>query len=59
MKTRITELFEIEYPIILPGMIWISVPELVATVCNAGNRSSTTNGAIKRKSNNYKEFSIL
>ena len=29
MKTKITELFGIEYPVILPGMSWISVPELV------------------------------
>jgi len=36
MKTKITELFRIKYPIILPGMSWISVPELVAAVCNAG-----------------------
>ena len=36
MKTAITELFGIKYPIILPGMSWISVPELVAAVCNAG-----------------------
>ena len=25
MKTKITELFGIEYPVILPGMSWISV----------------------------------
>jgi NAD(P)H-dependent flavin oxidoreductase YrpB (nitropropane dioxygenase family) len=36
MRTRITELFGIRYPIVLPGMSWISVPELVAAVCNAG-----------------------
>jgi enoyl-[acyl-carrier protein] reductase II len=36
MKTKITELFGIQYPIILPGMSWISLPELVAAVCNAG-----------------------
>jgi enoyl-[acyl-carrier protein] reductase II len=36
MQTRITKLFGIKYPIILPGMSWISVPELVAAVCNAG-----------------------
>jgi enoyl-[acyl-carrier protein] reductase II len=36
MQTRITELFGIEHPIVLPGMSWISVPELVAAVCNAG-----------------------
>ena len=36
MKTKITELFGVKYPIILPGMSWISVPGLVAAVCNAG-----------------------
>jgi enoyl-[acyl-carrier protein] reductase II len=36
MKTRITEMFGMEYPIVLPGMSWISTPELVAAVCNAG-----------------------
>ncbi|HNV46970.1 MAG TPA: nitronate monooxygenase [Spirochaetota bacterium] len=36
METRITKLFGIKYPIILPGMSWISTPELVAAVCNAG-----------------------
>jgi enoyl-[acyl-carrier protein] reductase II len=36
MKTRITELFNIRYPIILSGMTGVSTPELVAAVCNAG-----------------------
>jgi enoyl reductase-like protein len=36
MKTRITELLNIEFPIILPGMSWISKPELVAAASNAG-----------------------
>lgn len=36
MKTRITELFGIQYPIILSGMSWISVPKMVAAVSNAG-----------------------
>ncbi len=36
MKTKITELFGIQYPIILPGMSWISTPGLVAAVSNAG-----------------------
>ena len=35
-KTRITELFGIEYPIIQGGMMWISRAELVAAVANAG-----------------------
>lgn len=36
MRTRITELFGISHPVVLPGMSWISVPELVAAVGNAG-----------------------
>ncbi len=36
MRTRITELFGIKYPILLSGMSWISVPRMVAAVSNAG-----------------------
>ncbi|PTQ90393.1 NAD(P)H-dependent flavin oxidoreductase [Agitococcus lubricus] len=36
MRTAITQLFDIDYPVILPGMSWISTPELVAAVSNAG-----------------------
>ena len=36
MKTRITELFDIEHPIVLSGMGWVSVPGLVSAVSNAG-----------------------
>lgn len=36
MQTRVTELLNIQYPIILPGMSWISTPQLVAAVSNAG-----------------------
>lgn len=35
-KTRITELFGIEYPILQGGMMWISRAELVSAVSNAG-----------------------
>lgn len=35
-KTRITELFGIQYPIIQAPMNWITGPELVAAVSNAG-----------------------
>ena len=35
-KTRITELFDIELPIIQGGMLWLSQAELVAAVSNAG-----------------------
>lgn len=36
MKTRITELLGIEYPIIQGAMAWVSLPPLVAAVSNAG-----------------------
>ncbi|MBW2524430.1 MAG: nitronate monooxygenase [Deltaproteobacteria bacterium] len=36
MKTKITALFDIEYPIVLSGMSWISTPPLVAAVAEAG-----------------------
>ncbi len=35
-QTRITELFDIKYPIICGGMYWIGRAELVAAVANAG-----------------------
>ena len=36
VRTSITRLFQCRYPIVLPGMSWISTPELVAAVSNAG-----------------------
>ena len=35
-KTRVTELFNIKYPIIQGGMLWVARAELVAAVSNAG-----------------------
>lgn len=46
MKTKITQLFGIQYPIILSGMSWISVPELVAAVCNAGGLGILATGVM-------------
>ncbi|KAL9185082.1 hypothetical protein ACHAXT_002859 [Thalassiosira profunda] len=36
VRTRITSLFGCKYPLLLPGMSWISDPKLVAAVSNAG-----------------------
>jgi len=36
MKTRITELFNIEYPIVSGGMVWCSGWKLASAVSNAG-----------------------
>ncbi len=46
MKTRITQLFGIKYPVILPGMSWISTPELVAAVSNAGGLGILATGPL-------------
>ncbi|MEJ6474507.1 NAD(P)H-dependent flavin oxidoreductase [Pseudoalteromonas piscicida] len=49
MKTSITELFGIEKPIVLPGMSWISVPELVAAVSNAGGLGILATGPLSKE----------
>lgn len=36
MKTRITELFGIQYPIVQGGMMWVGTADLAAAVSNAG-----------------------
>ncbi|PKL40430.1 MAG: enoyl-ACP reductase [Spirochaetae bacterium HGW-Spirochaetae-1] len=46
MKTKITELFGIKYPIILSGMSWISTPELAAAVSNAGGLGILATGVL-------------
>ena len=46
MNTRITELFDIELPIILGGMVWASTPPLVAAVSNAGGLGLLAGGSV-------------
>ncbi|MDP8254913.1 MAG: nitronate monooxygenase [Candidatus Alcyoniella australis] len=46
MKTRITELFGIKYPILLSGMSFVSKPELVAAVSNAGGLGILATGTL-------------
>ena len=46
MKTRITQLLGCRYPLILPGMSWISKAELVAAVCNAGGLGILASGPL-------------
>ena len=36
MKTKLTELLGIKYPIVQTGMQWLAVPQLASAVCNAG-----------------------
>jgi len=46
MKTRITEILSIKYPILLSGMSFISVPKLVAAVSNAGGLGMLATGTL-------------
>ena len=45
MKTRITELFGIELPIICGGMVWMTTARLVAAVGNAGGLGLISGGS--------------
>lgn len=47
MKTKITEIFKVQHPIVLSGMSWISTPELVAAVANAGGLGILATGVLK------------
>lgn len=42
MKTKITEMLGIEYPVLMGGLQWISVAEFVAAICDAGGMSFLT-----------------
>jgi enoyl-[acyl-carrier protein] reductase II len=46
IQTRITSLLQCKYPIILPGMSWISKPQLVAAVSNAGGMGILATGPL-------------
>ena len=44
MKTRIMDLFDIQYPIQCGGMLWLATPELAAAISNAGAMGNLTSG---------------
>ncbi|OHD69626.1 MAG: hypothetical protein A2W19_01080 [Spirochaetes bacterium RBG_16_49_21] len=44
MKTAITEMFGIKYPIICGAMMWLCTPKLCAAVSNAGGMGNLTAG---------------
>ncbi len=49
MKTRITEMLKIKYPILLSGMSWISVPTMGAAVSEAGGLGILATGPLGRE----------
>ena len=44
MKTKITALFGIQYPITCGGMLWLATPQLAAAISNAGALGNLTSG---------------
>ena len=46
LQTRLTKLLGIKHPIVLPGMSWISTPDLVAAVSNAGGLGILASGPL-------------
>jgi NAD(P)H-dependent flavin oxidoreductase YrpB (nitropropane dioxygenase family) len=44
MKTKMTELFSIEHPIMCGGMMWLAKPELCSAISNAGGLGNLTSG---------------
>ena len=42
IKTKITEIFGIKYPIICGSMMWLCKPQLCATISNAGGMGNLT-----------------
>jgi len=44
VKTRMTELLDIKYPIMCGGIMWLARPELCAAIANAGGLGNLTAG---------------
>jgi NAD(P)H-dependent flavin oxidoreductase YrpB (nitropropane dioxygenase family) len=44
LKTRMTKLFGIEYPVMCGGMMWLAKPDLCAAISNAGGLGNLTSG---------------
>lgn len=44
MRTKMTELFDIKYPVMCGGMMWLAVPGLCSAISNAGGLGNLTAG---------------
>jgi enoyl-[acyl-carrier protein] reductase II len=47
IKTRVSELFSIKYPIIQGGMIWVACPRLASAVSNSGGLGLLGSGSMR------------
>eukprot|EP00605_Chrysophyceae_sp_TOSAG23-4_P001052 GSChrysophyteH1.ASY1.ANO1.1157.1 assembled CDS len=46
IQNRLTKIFGIKHPVVLPGMSWISTPQLVSAVSNAGGLGILATGPL-------------
>ena len=46
MQTTVTDLLNLDHPVVLPGMSWISTPALVAAVSGAGGLGILATGPL-------------
>jgi nitronate monooxygenase len=53
IKTAITDMFDVKYPIICGAMMWLCKPPLCAAICNAGGIGSIT-AAIWEKEEDFR-----
>jgi nitronate monooxygenase len=58
MKTRVTELLGIEYPIVQGGMMWVGRAELASAVSNAGGLGTLTALTQPSPEDLLKKFSV-
>ena len=56
LKTTITEMFGVKYPIICGAMMWLSKPELCAAVSNAGGLGNLTAGNYNTEESSGRPF---
>jgi len=49
IKTKITEIFDIEYPIICGSMMWLCIPRLCAAISEAGAMGNLTSGCYENE----------
>lgn len=49
MQTRVTDLLNLNHPVVLPGMSWISTPALVAAVSSAGGLGILATGPLSEE----------
>ena len=56
MKTRVTEIFGIKYPIVQGGLAYLAYAELAAAVSNAGGLGQITAATLGHRKNYGRKF---